>query len=449
MKKKVLSIMLVGVLAVGALAGCGSSSKSKSGSKKSSGKNITASEDKNTLSVYAWDKNFNIPALKAAEAAYQKKNPDFKLNIIEQSASSDVETAVTTAGSSKDYSALPDIVLFQDHYIQRYVHDYPDAWQNVDDAKVDWTQFSQDKIGMSTIGGKHYGFPVDNGTVIMAYRTDYLQQAGHSVDEMTGISWADFEKVAKDVKDKTGKYMMSMDHSGDDFPYMMLQAEGVSQFKDGKPQLTSEPKVAQVVDVIASMAKDETILLANSWDEYTASIANDQVAGVFNGNWIIATMKQNKAAAGKWAITTIPTLEGNGQQGYAANGGSSLYITAACKKADLAKDFLSYTFGGGDGAIETYDNALKNGGVISTYLPAVQGDTYQQADDFFGGAKVYATLMEYSGKVPAVEQNDFHYEARTDMGEAITNVINGTATKDALKDAQDKLEFAMEDNSSK
>ena len=74
----------------------------------------TSSEDANTLSVYAWDKNFNIPALQAAEADYKKNvNPDFKLNIIEQSQSSDVENAITLAGSAGDYSTLPDIVLFQ------------------------------------------------------------------------------------------------------------------------------------------------------------------------------------------------------------------------------------------------------------------------------------------------------------------------------------------------
>jgi lactose/L-arabinose transport system substrate-binding protein len=107
MKKKVLSMLLVGVLAVTSLAACGSSS-----SDKSSGEKSAQSDDENTLTVYAWDASFNIPALEAAEAAYQEKNPDFHLEIIEQTQSSDVEDAITLAGSSGDYSQLPDIVLF-------------------------------------------------------------------------------------------------------------------------------------------------------------------------------------------------------------------------------------------------------------------------------------------------------------------------------------------------
>ena len=100
------------------LAACSSSTAATSTASAATTSGSSASGD-HTLTVYAWDKNFNIPALQAAEADYQKNvDPDFKLNIIEQSQSSDVENAITLAGSSGDYSSLPDIVLFQDHYIQ-------------------------------------------------------------------------------------------------------------------------------------------------------------------------------------------------------------------------------------------------------------------------------------------------------------------------------------------
>ena len=122
MKRKILSVVLAATMSVALFAGCGGSSKSGSASSDSSSKSDdkkatavdTSKEGEHELSVYAWDKNFNIPALEAAEKAYQKKDPDFKLNIVEQSQSSDVENAITLAGSSGDYSNLPDITLFQD-----------------------------------------------------------------------------------------------------------------------------------------------------------------------------------------------------------------------------------------------------------------------------------------------------------------------------------------------
>ena len=89
--KKLLALVLVLTMAVGLMAMSG----------------VAFADGDNTLTVYAWDANFNIPALKAAEVAFQKVNPDFKLDIATQSGSSDVEQAMTLAGSSGDMSSLP------------------------------------------------------------------------------------------------------------------------------------------------------------------------------------------------------------------------------------------------------------------------------------------------------------------------------------------------------
>ena len=399
--------------------------------------------DDNTLSVYAWDANFNIPALKAAEAAFQKVNPDFKLEIATQSGSTDVEQAMTLAGSSGDVSSLPDIVLFQDHFIQSYVADYPDCWIPLEGANINWDDFGAEKLSYSTIDGQHYGAPVDNGTAIFAYRTDVLEQCGYTLADLTGITWDRWLEIARDVKEKTGFALLSMDHSGDDLPYMMMQAEGLSQWKDGKPFFADNEPLERIIGVIVQGAKDGTILLANSWSEYCdQTIVGNQVAGVMNGNWIIPTIEQVADNSGKWALTTIPTLDG-GKEGYAANGGSSLYITGNCKNVDLAKEFLAYTFGGGEGSMETYDNALRNGGVITCCISAGGSDVYKEGVPYFGGQAIYSDIVGMGAFVPVVEQNDFHYTARTYIGNAITNIINGADLKGELQSAQEQVEFEM------
>ena len=403
----------------------------------------TAFAADDTLTVYAWDANFNIPALKAAEAAYQKVNPNFKLEIATQSGSSDVEQAMTLAGSSGDLSSLPDIVLFQDHFIQSYVADYPDCWVDLQLADIDWSDFGAEKLSYSTIDGVHYGVPVDNGTAIFAYRTDVLEEAGYTIDDVTGISWDEWLEIAKEVKEKTGFALLSMDHSGDDLPYMMMQAEGLSQWRSGKPNLVGNEAFERIIEVIVQGAKDGTILLANSWSEYCdQTIVGNQTAGVMNGNWIIPTIEQVAENSGKWALTTLPTLDG-GKDGYAANGGSSLYITGNCKNVDLACDFLAYTFGGGEGAMETYDNALRDGGVITCCISAGESEVYQEGVDYFGGQAIYSDIVDMGAFVPVVEQNDYHYTARTYIGNAITNIINGGDLESELQDAQDQIEFEM------
>ena len=443
--KKTLALMLALVMLL-ALTACGGSSAPAStdtAAASTEAAEAPAAEDANTLTAFAWDANFNIPALQAAEAAFQKVNPDFKLVITTQSGSSDVENAVTLAASSGDYSQLPDIVLFQDHYIQNYVANYPDAWQSLEGANINWDDFGAEKLSYSTIDGVHYGAPVDNGTAIFAYRTDVLAEAGYTIDDMTGITWDRWLEIAKDVKDKTGFAMLSMDHSGDDLPYMLMQAEGASQWKDGAVNLVGNDTFRRVIEVIVQGAKDGTILLSNSWSEYTDNtIQGNEVAGVMNGNWIIPTIRQVADNSGKWEITTLPTLDG-GKDGYAANGGSSLYITGNCKNVELAREFLAYTFGGGEGAMETYDNALLNGGVITTCISAGQSEVYQQGNEYFNGQAVYADIVEMGSHVPVVEQNDYHYTLRTNVGNAITEIINGADIDQAIANAQELTEFAM------
>lgn len=430
MKRKWLSILLVGAMTL-SLAACGSSDSKDE--KKSE-------EGGHKLSIMAWDPAFNIPAIQAAADDYKENvDSEFELEILEQGGSEDVETAITTAGLAGDYSNLPDIVLFQDHYIHRYVADYPDAWTSLGDIDINWDDFAAEKIDYSTIDGEHYGVPVDNGTVVCAYRTDLLEQAGYTIDDLTGCTWDKFMEVGKAVKEKTGKALLCMNSDGNDLPYMMMQAEGVSQFKDGKPYITENETLVTIVEKLVEMAKEGILLMPNSWSDYTdKAIQGDQVAGVMNGNWILPTIEKVEANSGKWEITTMPTLEGG--EGYASNGGSSLYITSNCGNVDLAKDFLAYTFGG---STTTYDNALRDGGVISTYAPAGETEVYNEGVEFFNNQPIYADIVEMGTHVQKVEQSDFHYAARDYVGSAIVKIINGTDTMDALKEAEDQLNFDM------
>lgn len=64
MKKKVLSVLLAGVMAF-SLAACGGGGGSDSSS--DGGDAATEEGSENKLTVFAWDPAFNIPALEAAD----------------------------------------------------------------------------------------------------------------------------------------------------------------------------------------------------------------------------------------------------------------------------------------------------------------------------------------------------------------------------------------------
>src|SRR5699024_11979899 len=86
----------------------------------------------------------------------------------------------------------------------------------------------------------------------------------------------------------------------------LMQAEGVSQFKDGKPYITENETLVTIVEKLVEMAKDGTLLMPNSWSDYTdKAIQGDQVAGVMNGNWSIQNSGKVEGKRGKWEIKSI------------------------------------------------------------------------------------------------------------------------------------------------
>ena len=170
-RKRIVSVLVVAAMTVGMLSGCGSSEKKSS------------EKDENTLTVWAWDQSFNIYAMKEAEKVYQKDHPDFKLNIVE-TGWDDMQTQLGTIVGAGNYDKLPDICLMQDFAYQKYVTTYPDLYQDITDCGVDWSEFAEGKLAASTVDGKHYGVPFDNGAEIACYRTDILKQAGYTIDDL-------------------------------------------------------------------------------------------------------------------------------------------------------------------------------------------------------------------------------------------------------------------------
>ena len=402
---------------------------------------VAATDDENTLTVWCWDPNFNIYAINKAAEIYAKDHEGFNVKVTEIQ-SDDIETKLTTAMSAGDLSTLPDIFLMQDNSFQKYATNYPDIFVDLTDKGIDYTQFSEAKVAYSTLDGKNYGVPFDNGAAISCYRTDMLEQAGYTVDDFTDITWDDFMEKAKVVKEKTGQPLLTQQAGSTDIIMMMIQSVGASCFtEDGKANIVDNEAVKKAVEIYSQMVKDGTLLEVTDWDQYVASINNGTVAGVINGCWIMATVTAQEDQSGKWAVTNMPKMEGVGEaSNYSNNGGSSWAVTSNCKKPDVALDFLKSTFGG---STELYDDLIAKG-ALATWAPAGDSDVYNQEVPFFSNDKVYAKIVDFATKTPSNITGPFYYDARDAIGVALSQITQqGIDIGTALQEAQDTVDFTM------
>ncbi|QIB57820.1 extracellular solute-binding protein [Blautia producta] len=456
MRKKIVAAMLASMMVV-SLAACGGGddgSGSTGGDTKkedtsgtdekkddAAGEAVAATDDDNTLTVWCWDPNFNIYAINKAAEIYAKDHDGFNVKVTEIQ-SDDIETKLTTAMSAGDLSTLPDIFLMQDNSFQKYATNYPDIFVDLTDKGIDFTQFSEAKVAYSTLDGKNYGVPFDNGATISCYRTDMLEEAGYTVDDFTDITWDDFMEKAKVVKEKTGQPLLTQQAGSTDIIMMMIQSVGASCFtEDGKANIVDNEAVKKAVEIYSQMVKDGTLLEVTDWDQYVASINNGTVAGVINGCWIMATVTAQDDQSGKWAITNMPKMEGVGEaSNYSNNGGSSWAVTSNCKKPDVAVDFLKSTFGG---STELYDDLIAKG-ALATWAPAGDSDVYNQEVPFFSNDKVYAKIVDFATKTPSNVTGPFYYDARDAIGVALSQITQqGTDIGTALQEAQDTVDFTM------
>lgn len=244
-----------------------------------------------TLTVWCWDPAFNLNAMYEAEKVYQKDHPDFKLNVVE-TPWEDIQTKVTTAAAFGDLSTLPDILLMQDNAFQKNVISYPDAFTDLTNSGIDYSQFAAGKTAYSVVDGKNYGVPFDNGAVIGCYRTDVLEQAGLTVDDFTDITWDQYIENGKKVLDATGKPLISMQAGECDLIMMMLQSAGSSLFnEDGTANIVNNDTLKAVMETYKALKDSGVLVEVNSWDEYVGSFVSGDVAGTVNGCWIMASIQ--------------------------------------------------------------------------------------------------------------------------------------------------------------
>lgn len=444
MKKRLLSVLLVGAMAFSLAACGGGSDEGGSGSSGgNSGSDEGGSGGGDKLVVWTWDPAFNIPAIKEAGEIYKDTvNDKFELEVVE-TLSDDCETKLQTCAESGDFGTMPDIVLMQDNSYQKFVSFYPEAFTDLTDSGIDFSEFAEGKLSYSTVDGKNYGVPFDNGAVVSCYRTDILDEAGYTIADITDISWDKFIEIGKVVKEKTGKYMLSGQANSQDIIMMMLQSAGASLFnEDGTPNLVGNDPLNECIDIYQKMVKEGIFYEVNEWDEYVSSITNEQCAGTINGNWIMATIMGMEDTAGMWEITNMPKLvKSANATNYSNNGGSSWYVTSNCQNTELAFDFLAKTFAGSE---DLYANILPTTGAIGTWGPAGESEAYQAPQEFWNDQPIYSTIVEYAEKTPTNNTSAYYYDVREVISTAIQDIMTGSDKEKTLEQAQADAEFYYE-----
>ena len=438
--KKII-VWLLAAAAAGSLAACAGQEGGAQQNAAAEAKGKAEADDGESVSIWCWDETFNIPAAEAAADIYREKAPDFQVEITNLSFD-DIVTRLTTAAAGGQEDTFPDIMLMSDTNIKKFVTLYPEYFADLTESGIDFSQFADYKVEAGTVNGRVYGVHFDNGASIAVYRTDLLEKAGLTVEELADLTWDEYIEKAAPVVEKTGLPML-ITADNNQLINCMLQSSGYWYFEeDGTLNLKNNEGLRAVFETYKKLMDTGILQIRADMESYYSSFFDGSAVGTMNACWIMNTLKKDESLSGKWAIANMPRfsdIEGASNSG---NTGGSSWIVMNTENKELAIDYLNHTFAGSP---ELYNELLKEISAVATYLPAKDQPNYQESQPFYGGQPVFKMILEYSDTVPRVNYGIYTAEAADAVKTALTEYRTGAADLDAaLEQAEQNVSFLMQ-----
>lgn len=427
-KKRVLALLLASVMTLG-LAACGSSDDSKKESKK----------DDNKLTIWAWDEAFNIKAANVAADMYKEDHSDAEIEVVTM-AQDDIVAKLNTSLSSQSYDGLPDIVLIEDYRIQGYLNAYEDEFADLSDiAKPE--DFAAYKTGVNQKDGKMYGIPFDSGVAAVFYRTDYIEQAGYTKEDMQNLTWDKYIEIGKAVKEKTGKAMLTLDPSDIGQIRMMMQSAGTWYTdEDGKVNIAGNQGLKDAINTYKKLVDAGITETVSDWDQFVGAFNSGDVATVPTGCWISPSVLGAEDQSGKWAIAPFPKMAENADSVNASSIGGGWYVLKNVGNEDIAKDFLKETFASN---VDLMNQLATDINLVSTLKAASSAENYSKGVEFYGGQEIFKDFAAWTNEVPTVNYGENTYEIEDLMTEVVQAILGGADIDKTLEEYQTQIESVV------
>lgn len=400
---------------------------------------VVSAEEEKTITVWAWDDNFNVAVMKEAAEVYAQTNPDANVNVDVVSLSKEdvyvkLQTALAGGGSG-----LPDIVLLEDYVSGKYLNTFPGSFVDLTD-KFDYSQFLQFKVDAVTVDGKTYAVPFDTGATALYYRSDLIQEAGYTDEDMQDLTWDEFIEIGKDVTEKTGVQMIvEIANNKTTLVRAIMQSCGLWYFdEEGNINIKDNEALKAAFEIILKMKEEGILYEAESTEGRAGALNNGTVASVVNAPWFISSIRQAEDQSGLWKAARIPRVSTLENSINASNiGGSSWYVLENSEEKEEAIDFLQKVW---EGNTDFYDTIMRNQGAMGSYLPAYETSVYEEEDEFFGGQKLNGLFAEILPDVIPVNFGGYVAEANDAITTGLSNLFAGsTDVKGALEQAEAQL----------
>lgn len=212
-------------------------------------------------------------------------------------------------------------------------------------------KFVTSRLDIYSKDGKNYGLPFHVGAMVIYYNMEILKAAG--VDPYKIKTWDDYMVAGKQVKEKTGKPMTTLEVT-EQWSFWPLIAQQGSDFldKDGNVILDNDTNV-KTLQMLKDMLNSGIAIAApggfHHAEEYYGFMNDSGAASLWMPMWYMNRFTDYMPdLKGKILILPMPSWTAGGARS-AGMGGTGTSVTLQARDQKLAKDFLMFAKGSKEG----------------------------------------------------------------------------------------------------
>jgi arabinosaccharide transport system substrate-binding protein len=451
MRKKLLSLLLCGVMSVGMLAGCGSSKSSKKSGSASTGKSTKTEmkvEGDNVTTINVWtfielhQKFYTNMAEK-----WNEEHPDKKVKLVLSNMPyDDMHNKLSLALESG--KGAPDVADIEVGKFPSFISDKDIKLMDLTDAIAPYKDsVVQSRLDIYSKNDKPYGFPTHVGTTVAFYNTDLLSKAG--IDYTTIKTWDDFKAAGVKYHEATGKQFACAETTANWMVDLMLAQKGGDYEKeDGTIDMTND-KLVEVLQTIKDMQKAGALATVpggqpdneEAYPHYNSGEYAVQIMPFWQTSRFINYMKD---LSGKVAIAPVPRFSDSDATWTIGGGGTGTAVIASSKHAKLAAEVFAYIKLSPEASKEIFN--VLGFDPVNTSVWTDTSLTQNPDNEFvkYFNTKPFdalLTMQDQIGSLKSISDSKRPSINNLMTTQILTNIFDNDADiKSTLQDAQDQLE---------
>jgi len=267
-------------------------------------------------------------------------------------------------------------------------------------------RYSRTSLLQHSHRGRHFGLPLVAAPALLAYRSDLVEAAGITEDDIAQIeTWDDYFRVMRplmtdlDGDGRPDRYLLSLGEvSHDTIRMLVLQNDGVLFDAEGQPIFANEQNARTLAILTTWITGPRRV--ATDVNLYSSAGHKQRLDGVVVGtvitDWMFKQWKiQNPRLEGKIKLMPIPAFESGGRR-TSASGSAMISISKRSEHIEACWEMAKRLYT----SFEVAEHLYRAAGSLTPYKPHWEASFYHDPDPFCGGQRTGTLFIEQIPNAP-------------------------------------------------